>query len=53
MMNEEQIKEEIERLEEQRMTLFGQFQQVGGALAAFKNVLNPTPEVGEKVEGTA
>ncbi len=50
MMDEERVKEEIEKLEQQRMTLFGQFSQVEGALAAMRAILNPEPAPVTEVE---
>ncbi len=50
MMNEERVKEEIEKLEQQKMTLFGHYNQVEGALATMRAVLNPGPETVTEAE---
>ncbi len=49
MMTEERVGEEIAKLEQGRMNLFGQLKQVEGALATLQAVLNPPAEV--EVEG--
>lgn len=41
MMTEEQIKQQIEQLEKQRVELLANLNATEGAIAAFKMVLNP------------
>ncbi len=50
MMSEEQVREEITKLEASKMSLFAQLKQVEGCLAAMQAVLDPenvTPAEGE------
>ncbi len=44
MMSEERINEEIKRLEQLKLQLLAQFNQVEGALCTFRVVLDPEPE---------
>ena len=52
MMDEEQVRGEIEKLDQSRMNLFSQLRQVEGALAAMRAVLDPPAEA-EAVEAYA
>ncbi len=50
MLSEAQIEEEIKKLEQTKLQLMAQYNQIEGALATFNIMLNPGPEFDMPVE---